>query len=417
MSQRDGYSFYGQNMRPNPNPNHYQYKNNNNKNYQYPNNNYYPNLQNKNLGQNPNINRDRNNNNYKNFNNYRPPISNKKYSDLEIRTIFSNANNSGLPAKDLQLQSELNIITNQYMSIFNNINKLRVNPSRGNSDYSYQLNKIKEEIEKVNNFNGNEYSNFISQLFEVSNDGNVLNLNYDSFKKNNNEVERQIKQVINNFKYDIVLYKNKGTTTPQIYQKLNDYINLKKNPKKNDSNNYKNNYKDSNNYNIDKNYKNNYNSSNNYNNSNNYNSDKYNNNKNSFYNKNSNIIKESDTYETNDDDNDFNLFKADSENEIKKKYDDPNYISDYNNNYNNLIDEDNKKNSGPINVKFVVDGNEIFHEVKSDESGEVLQLLAMQEIDDPHIFTQDGRELSYDLLLKSKVGDIFENCEPTLNIY
>ena len=396
MQQRDGYSFYGQNMRPNQNQPHYKSIYNNN---QYPNkNNYYPNQQNKIAGQYSNINPNQNKNNYSNLNNNRPAHSNKKYSDLEIRTIFTNSNNSGLSSKDLKLQSELDSITNQYMSIFNNINKLSENSSKGEIDFNYQLSKIKKELAQVDNFNGNEYSNFISQLYEVSKDDSALNSDYDSFKKNNKEINGQIKTIINNFKYDIVLYKNKNTTTPQIYQKLNDYINQKKNK--------------GNNYNSSSNYNNN----NNYNSSNNY---KYNQNtnQNSIYEKNPNNIYKSKTYESNDDD-EFNLLKPDTIYQNNKKYDDPNDISDYkNDNYNTLIDDENKGDSSTINVKFLVDGNEIFHEIKANESGEVLQLLSMQEKDDPKIYTQDGRFLTYDLLFKLKVGEIFKNCEPTLNIY
>ena len=398
MQQRDGYSFYGQNMRPNQNQPHYKSIYNNN---QYPNkNNYYPNQQNKIPGQYSNINPNQNKNNYNNLNNNRPPHSNKKYSDLEIRTIFTNSNNSGLSSKDLKLQSELDSITNQYMSIFSNINKLSENSSKGEIDFNYQLSKIKKELAQVDNFNGNEYSNFISQLYEVSKDDSALNSDYDSFKKNNKEINGQIKKIINNFKYDIVLYKNKNTTTPQIYQKLNDYINQKKNK--------------GNNYNSSSNY--NYNNNNNYNSSNNY---KYNQNtnQNSIYEKNPNNIYKSKTYESNDDD-EFNLLKPDTIYQNNKKYDDPNDISDYkNDNYNTLIDDENKGDSSTINVKFLVDGNEIFHEIKANESGEVLQLLSMQEKDDPKIYTQDGRFLTYDILFKLKVGEIFKNCEPTLNIY
>ena len=402
MQQRDGYSFYGQNMRPNQNQPHYKSIYNNN---QYPNkNNYYPNQQNKIPGQYSNLNPNQNKNNYNNLNNNRPLRSNKKYSDLEIRTIFTNSNNSGLSSKDLKLQSELDSITNQYMSIFSNINKLSENSSKGEIDFNYQLSKIKKELAQVDNFNGNEYSNFISQLYEVSKDDSALNSDYDSFKKNNKEINGQIKKIINNFKYDIVLYKNKNTTTPQIYQKLNDYINQKKNKG--------NNYNSSSNYNNT----NNYNNNNNYNSSNNY---KYNQNtnQNSIYEKNPNNIYKSKTYESNDDD-EFNLLKPDTIYQNNKKYDDPNDISDYkNDNYNTLIDDENKGDSSTINVKFLVDGNEIFHEIKANESGEVLQLLSMQEKDDPKIYTQDGRFLTYDLLFKLKLGEIFKNCEPTLNIY
>ena len=100
-------------------------------------------------------------------------------------------------------------------------------------------------------------------------------------------------------------------------------------------------------------------------------------------------------------------------NQNKPKYEDPNEINDYSN-YNNY---ENEKKSEPIKVKFMLDGKEIFHEVKSDDSGEVLQLFAMQESDNPRLYTLSGRYLTYKELSSIKVGDLFKDSEPTLNIY
>ena len=375
MYKNDGYSFYGQKMRPNlPNKNQYpnNYNNNyNNNNYQRPNN--YPHFQNKNPipSQNPNPNP----NKYNNMNN-RPimPPNNKKYADLEIKPFFRNDNNPGLSAKDLQMKQELDTITKQYMTIFNNINNLSNNSSNDDYNISNKLSKIKNELKQVDNFNGNKYSIFIGQLYEVSKDDKVLNLDYDSFKKNNREIDDQIKNVISDFKYDIVLYTNKNNTTPQTYGKLNDYIKKKK---QNNNNNTINNPSNQNN-------------------------------SNSNYYPSENLI-------DNDDDGGFNLLKTEVT-QTNQKFEDPNDISDYNN-LNSYFNNQNKNNSEPISVKFIIDGNEAFHEVKSNDSGEVLYLLAMQSKDDPKIYTMDGRNLTYDVLIRSKIGEIFGDFEPVLNIY
>jgi hypothetical protein len=376
MYKNDGYSFYGQKMRPNlPNKNQYpnNYNNNyNNNNYQRSNN--YPHFQNKNPipNQNPNPNKYNNMNNMNN----RPimPPNNKKYADLEIRPFFRNDNNPSLSAKDLQMKQELDTITKQYMTIFNNINNLSNNSSDDNYNISNKLSKIKNELKQVDNFNGNKYSIFIGQLYEVSKDDKVLNLDYDSFKKNNREIDDQIKNVISNFKYDIVLFTNKNNITPQTYEKLNDYIKKKK---QNNNNNTINNPSNQNN-------------------------------SNSNYYPSENLI-------DNDDDGGFNLLKTEVT-QTNQKFEDPNDISDYNN-LNSYFNNQNKNNSEPISVKFIIDGNEAFHEVKSNDSGEVLYLLAMQSKDDPKIYTMDGRNLTYDVLIRSKIGEIFGDFEPVLNIY
>ena len=68
-------------------------------------------------------------------------------------------------------------------------------------------------------------------------------------------------------------------------------------------------------------------------------------------------------------------------------------------------------------MQFSFDGKETFHDIDPTESAEVLQVCAMEEKDDPKIYTIDGRHLSYDVLLNNKVGDIFKNCQPILNVY
>ena len=533
MFPGNGYSLYGQNMRANAaDKNQYQYNNLNVRpraNVQYPNNpnNNYPrpnnpnNLyQNKN-NQRPNAFYQSNNNNQRPMMQqppnklYSSAISynqsnnilkqNKKYGDLEVRAFFRDENSNSLSAKDLKIQNDLNSLVNQYLNIFDNINKLNNYKPKGvNADFP-KLNEIKKELEQVDSFNGNEYSNFIGQLYEVSKDDKVLNLGYDTYKKNPRNGDEEIKKIISNFKYDIVLYTNKDNTKAN-YKKLNNYIDKKNNAKKkqdnnnnnnfnnnnnnynnnnnnnnnnnynNNSNNYNNrnnnynnnnnnynnnnnnNYRnnnnnnnynnnnrnnnndnddnfnlfdlnndDNNNNNRNNNNNNNYNNNNYNNNNNNYNNNRNNNNYNTIYNNNNNNnrnnfkdINDSNDYNNNNNNNRINFNDNNNSNNInqvnsiyntfKPKYEDPNEISDYNN-YNS-----NKK-SEPINVKFIIEGKEVFHEVNPDDSGEVLHLYAIQEKDEPSIFTDNGKCLTYDALLNLKVGEIFKDCEPILNVY
>ena len=290
MYPGSGYSLYGQNMRVNTaDKNQYQYNNTNIRprpNVQYPNNpnNNYPRPNNpNNLYQNRNNQRPnafyQNNNN----NNQRPMMQppnklynsvinhsnnvlnqNKKYADLEVRAFFRDDNSNTLSAKDSKIQNDLNSLTNQYLNIFDNINKLNNYKPKGvNADFP-KLNEIKKELEQVDSFNGNEYSNFIGQLYEVSKDDKVLNLGYDTYKKNPRNGDEEIKKIISDFKYDIVLYTNKDNTKAN-YKKLNNYINKKNNDKKkqDNNNNYNNNNNNNYNNNNDINYNDNENNSNN----------------------------------------------------------------------------------------------------------------------------------------------------------
>ena len=68
-------------------------------------------------------------------------------------------------------------------------------------------------------------------------------------------------------------------------------------------------------------------------------------------------------------------------------------------------------------MQFSFDGKETLYEIDKNESGEILQVYAMEETDDPKIYTLDGRNLTYEILSKNKVGDIFKDCKPILNIY
>ena len=148
---------------------------------------------------------------------------------------------------------------------------------------------------------------------------------------------------------------------------------------------------------------------NDYNNNNNNNRINFNNNDNNNNNNNRINFNNNDNNSNNNNNNNFNSGNS-IYNPFKPKYEDPNEISDYS-------DYNNSKKSEPINVKFIIEGKEVFHEVNPDDSGEVLHLYAIQEKDEPSIFTDNGKCLTYDVLLKLKVREIFNDCEPILNVY
>ena len=160
-----------------------------------------------NYPQNQNINRQ--NGNQKN-------IPNKKYADLEIQTFFNNENNTGLSAKDMQLKGELEIITNQYMATFNNINELYKKFNQGD-DNMYKVSMIQKDLEQIDFENANEYQNFISQLYEVSKNANVTNLGYDNYKKNPRDADQRLKKIIQDYKYDVILAVNKNTSQDSFF--------------------------------------------------------------------------------------------------------------------------------------------------------------------------------------------------------
>ena len=269
------YSIYGQNMRGNQDnsnqmrPNVYGRFNPQGNSNQRPNtheNNY---LRNNIQGK---------NNNYSNLNQNRP-YQNQNFNNPK-------AYNRGMPNNPLmnhnKKYSDLEIRTN-FRSIFNTINDLSKNSSYRNDD-NYQLNKIKTEFEKLESFNGNEYSDFIGQLYEVSKDDKVLNLGYDAYKKDPKNGDEELKKIISDFKYDIVLYKNQDNTKENV-QKLKDYI--KKKTQKNEININKNNM--NNGFNNGKSYNNNnYNGNNDNDNDNGFSllNDNDNDNGNSNYNQN-----------------------------------------------------------------------------------------------------------------------------------
>ena len=413
---RGGYSFYGQKMTFDKND--INNNRNNNQRINHPNNNY-PNFNGNNNNNVPVMNIPKKYNNYDNnlnqnkynpnnkipmFQNNIPLIdNNQKYPDLKLKTYFSKNGEPVLNSADIELNKGLETITNQYMTIFDNINILSKNNNNknNNQDQINKLNNIKKEINQVDYHNGNEYSNFIGQLYEVSKKDEVLNLGYDMYKQDKIKGDENFKKIIDQYKYEIVLLINKDNTTRQNYDKLNDYI-LRKKAELEPKNNILNNNPAPHRKNTDDDF-NLFNDNDDDDKNNKY--PMFNNNNNQFRpNNNNNVANNTNRGYYN---NDINSDEEDNNNYIDEKpkfniFEDPNKIDD--------INIPAKK----LNVKFLIDGNEACHVFNSEDTGEGLLLYAMQEVDDPKLYTQDGKELNFENLSKIKIKDLFGNSEPYL---
>ena len=201
---------------------------------------------------------------------------NKKYADFEIETYFNNESNTGLSAKDMQLKEELNVLTNQYMAAFNNINELENKFRRGDENI-YKANMIKTSLYQIDFQNSNDYGNFLNQLYDITNNTEVTSITYDNYKKDSKDSDRKLLRIIGDNKYDILLNLNKNSNQA-TYNKIKSLADEQKIRKGNNYNYSKSNAQDygappgqgTNNY---QNYNNNKNGNNyyrNYNNGGNY---------------------------------------------------------------------------------------------------------------------------------------------------
>ena len=305
-------------------------------------------------------------------------FSNKKYADFEIQTFFQNDNKLGLSARDMTLKGDLEVITNQYMATFDTINELSKKFSHVNENM-YKVDMIKQNLDQIDFQTSNEYGNFLRELYDITKNTSVTSLTYDKFKRDRREGEQKLKQIISDYKYDIILNTNKNSTQAN-YKRLSNYVDEQKR---------KNYY---NNYNYDRNdYNQNYSpapSQNNYNNNQSNGSNYY---------------------------NDYN-----NGGEYGNNYNNYNQGNGNNKYYNNYGNNDYNYNnySGKIRVKFIVNnGRETYHEFDPNASGEELYLYALQEREEPKIYTKKGRYLRQAELRETKIKDVFAECEPILNVY
>ena len=188
------------------------------------NNNYQNNQNNQNafIRKNQAIFNNQNNNNNNNPNNKNQ--SNLKYADLEIQAFFNDGGNQNISAKDLQLTTKLENMTKQYMSIFDNINGMASKISGGNSNIN-KLNEFKKQMEEIDSYNATEYGNYLNELFDISKDGTILNIGYDTYKLNPKDSDEKLKKFIS--EYEVVLHTNQHNIQENI-KKLKNYIKDKK---------------------------------------------------------------------------------------------------------------------------------------------------------------------------------------------
>ena len=167
---------------------------------------------------------------------------NKKYADFEIETYFNNESNTGLSAKDMQLKEELNVLTNQYMAAFNNINELENKFRRGDENI-YKANMIKTSLYQIDFQNSNDYGNFLNQLYDITNNTEVTSITYDNYKKDSKDSDRKLLRIIADNKYDILLNLNKNSNQA-TYNKIKSLADEQKRRKGNNYNYSKSNTQD-----------------------------------------------------------------------------------------------------------------------------------------------------------------------------
>ena len=325
--------------------------------------------------------------------------SNQKYGDLEIQTFFDEGKGQTISANDLNLKNNLEKITVQYMAIFDNINNMANKFSGGNNDI-YKFNNIKKEFQDIDSYSGTEYGKFIGELFDISKDNQILNYDYDRFKKNPKECEAKLKKCISDCKYDVILSVNKHKSQEDI-NRIQKYIKSKtsKNTNTNsNSNSNKNKYENTNNYEQQSKNREEFNFGN------------------SIYGNNKNNNQQT-----------FNFGNSIYSNPNNNKYENPNEVGNddyygnrgnYGNNYNPNQYESNYNQNRKITVKLVYQNRDKKYEYSANEKGELLYYAAYELKDgDPKIYDKRGKNWTYDKIKNLEIGKIFENVEPILDIY
>ena len=332
-------------------------------------------------------------------------VGSQKYADLEIQTYFGNGQNNMMSAKDLELKKNLDIMTNQYMAIFTRVNEMANHFSNGGDETS-NLDKIKRELKEVDDYNAIEHGKFISELFDVSKDSNVLNFDYQRYKQNSKDFEEKLKKIISDHKYDVILSVNKNNSKENI-KRIKNYISSKRNGGNDSNNNYNNN-------------------NGNYEKQNSYGQNNYNNYGNQNGPSQMAFVGGNDIYNNpNQNQKNYPPYMYGNNNNYNNQYENINDIGNgniysnnrNNNNYNNYQNQYGQNRDEKINVKLIYNGNEKSYPFSSNDSGELIFLSAMEIKDEPKIYDKKGNWLSYELLKDMKIGEIFKDIEPILNIY
>jgi hypothetical protein len=334
MNYQAGASFYSQNLRPNTGNQNY-YNNSNNKNNDL--------IRKNQVNANNNI-------------NIAKAKSNLKYGDLEIQTFFNNGNGEALSSRDVDIQNRLQCLTNQYMSIFDEVN--RYTSEAGGQSAINKLSEIKTHFKDLDTDFGKEHENFISELFGITNDNQLYNYDYEKFKRNPRETDSKLAEIFRDKKYDILIEVNKDVGEENI-RRLKNYVKDKK---------------PNNNYNDNKDYEN----------KNNYNA----------YNNNNNSSQQSFGYG----------------NSI--------YAGQQANAFTGRSIYGNQPSYGrKIKVKFIYKGKDYIREIEGNEKAEILYSHAWEiKGDNPTIY-REGTILNIDNVKDWPIENLFGGMEPVLTIY
>lgn len=151
-------------------------------------------------------------------------------SDFGIETFFGDGKET-VSAKDKELQKTLEMITQEYMKSFDNINKLS-NQKSGTSKELSRFATIKKEFKDLDDLTMKEHGNFINELSNITNNSAIKNCTYKNYVKEPTKYDKQIKKLIDYYKYDIILDINKNNSSEKV-AKLTGYVNkLKETTKK-----------------------------------------------------------------------------------------------------------------------------------------------------------------------------------------
>ena len=331
MNYQPGTSFYNQNLRPNAGNQNY-YNNSNTQNNE---------LERKNQM------------NAKNNNNTTKVNPNQKYADLEIQTFFNNGSGEVSSSRDEDIQNRLQYLTNQYMAIFDEVN--RYTSGSGGQSAINKLSEIETHFKDLDQDFGKEHENFISQLIGITNDSQLSNYDYIKFKSNPREIDSKLSEIIRNNKYDILIEANKDISNENI-RRLENYVKDKK------SNGI---------YNDNRNYENK-----------------------SNYNNNNNSSQQSYGYGN-------SIYAGQQPNAYTGR-------SIYGN---------QPSYSRKVKVRFVFQGNDYIREIEGNEKAEILYSHALEiKGDNPTIY-QGGSILNIDNVRDWSIENLFSGIEPILTIY
>ena len=129
---------------------------------------------------------------------------------MHFETHFSDGNYDSSSQKDIQLKVNLNKLESQYKISYEKVNNFANQFSGGNEDIA-RLNGIKKELKEMDSYFANEYGKFIGQLYEITQDSNLLNYDFKKYIENPKYFDDKLKKIIIDHKYDVILDLSKNS--------------------------------------------------------------------------------------------------------------------------------------------------------------------------------------------------------------